>query len=854
MAKASVRARAGIAAAAAALTCLLAAAPGAGAAIAPTLPLSCSPHSTPPENYFFCDDGVPNAGGLLPNLAGASAVTVPAKYGGDGFSGLPPSAGAPTDPGADAGGNVALDVDISYPNPADFSGPRPLLVFMHGCCSGSKASWENQGAAPGQRFDGGGELWHYNNAWFASRGYVVVNYTSRGFVDGQNRGSTGQTQLDSRSFEINDFQHLSCQVAQLFNGSGALPDVDPAKVVATGGSYGGGFSWMALTDPLWNCGPAGDGGLNMRLAAVAPKYGWTDLANSLVPTGTHSGRAGALADFSGCDSGPVQANGSGCPGPQTPIGLPKRSIVSGLFISGASGVPPGTPHTTFPASIVTTFACTQGPDLTPGDAVCPGVTATLAEFIRERSAYYQQAFFNNLAADPGTYAVPIFAAGTSTDWLFPSIEHRRMINRLRSVVPGYPVQAYYGDYQHFTQNKARVWGDVCGSGPGAHVCNNADYGGNFDSAPAGRTRQGVTSRLNAFIDHYAATPSGPADPGQPGFDTTAELEVCPQNAASLGVDPSSGGPQLVAGSFEELAPNTLTVEATGAQTTTNKAVPNNHAVTADPIVNDNTNGGACPAESGASAGAGSGVASYTSQPLPRVFTMVGGSSITVRFGAAGPVSQMNARVYDVLPNGTALLVDRGPRRLLASEVSQGLVTYELYGNGWRFPAGHRVRIELAQDDDPFLHLTEAPSSASLSRAVLRVPIPEPSATIKASPTLRRGRCANRTVGTRRGERLVGSRRGDRIRGRGGRDRVLGRAGKDCLRGDRGRDRIAGGSGRDKVVGGRGRDRLGGGRGRDRIFARDRKRDRVRCGRGRDRAVVDRVDAVRGCEKVKRRRR
>ena len=27
--------------------------------------------------------------------------------------------------------------------------------------------------------------------------------------------------------------------------------------------------------------------------------------------------------------------------------------------------------------------------------------------------------------------------------------------RLRSVVPRYPIQAYHGDYQHFTQNKAK---------------------------------------------------------------------------------------------------------------------------------------------------------------------------------------------------------------------------------------------------------------------------------------------------------------------------------------------------------------------------------------------------------------
>lgn len=274
-------------------------------------------------------------------------------------------------------------------------------------------------------------------------------------------------------------------------------------------------------------------------------------------------------------------------------------------------------------------------------------------------------------------------------------------------------------------------------------------------------------------------------------------------------------------------------------------------------------------ENDGAGGAGPGVASYTSEVLPNDFTMLGGTSLTVTFTATGPVAQMDARLYDLQPGGGALLVDRGPRRLRTTEASSGQVTYELFGSGWRFPAGHRIRFELVQDDDPFLHLTEAASSASLSKAVLRIPIREPSATIKASPTLKKGRCANKTVGTKLGEMLKGSRRGDRILGRGGRDRITGLAGRDCLAGQVGNDRIAGGAGKDRVNGGRGRDKISGGRGkdlvvggpgrdviagghgRDRLRARDHKPDLVRCGKGRDRAIVDRHDKLVGCEKVKR---
>jgi dienelactone hydrolase len=822
----------------------------ATAAIPASLTSGCVTDVTPPENYVFCDDGVPAQGGTTPNQTGAAAITVPARYstlGGDTFTGLPPQAlDAAAVPGASAGGTVALDVDISYP--AGASGSLPMVVFMHGCCSGQKTSWEAQDQAAGTRFDKGGELWHYNNAWFASRGYVVINYTARGFVNGQNQGSTGETQLDSRSFEINDFQSLSCQVAQLFNTTGGLPDIDPDNLVATGGSYGGGFAWLALTDPRWNCQNAGAGptfNFDMGLSAIAPKYGWTDLAYSLVPTGMHFGTPGQLPATNGCSSGPTQLDGSGCPAPQNPNGLAKASILTALYATGA-GIP-GQAHTTFAPSITTSLVCLQGPEAALAIPPCSGIGTTLAEFLRERSAYYQGDFFAHIANNDPGYKVPVFDAATFTDPLFTAVENRRMINRLLSIDPGYPLQAYYGDYQHFVTNKAKVWGDTCGGDH--HVCTVGDYPGlNFNADPSGLVRRGVTTRLNRFVDFYAQ-PSGNPSPPAPAFDVTAELQVCAENAPSLGALADEGGPQFTASTFEQLAPNALTVNATGAQTTTNKAAPNPHALSSDPLGNFLSRQGRCVVETSP---AGPGVASYTSDRLPSDFTMIGQSTATVVFGATGPVGQMNIRLYDVFPDGRAVLVDRGPRRLTGPEVSGGSVTFQIHGNGWRFPAGHRVRIELAQDDDPFVKRSEVPSSAALSRAVLRIPIPEPSATINAKPTLRGGRCANKTVGTRLGERLVGSPRGDRINGRRGRDLVLGKAGKDCLFGEGGPDRVAGGKGKDVVSGGPKKDRLAGGAGPDKMLARDNKRDVVLCGKGKDRALVDGVDKLRGCEKVARR--
>ena len=67
--------------------------------------------------------------------------------------------------------------------------------------------------------------------------------------DGNNHGSTGQTELDSRSYEINDYQHLACQVLGAvgkFNPvTGPKLAINPSRVVTTGGP-------TAAASPGWH--------------------------------------------------------------------------------------------------------------------------------------------------------------------------------------------------------------------------------------------------------------------------------------------------------------------------------------------------------------------------------------------------------------------------------------------------------------------------------------------------------------------------------------------------------------------------------------------------------------------------
>jgi dienelactone hydrolase len=675
----------------------------------------------PGFSVLRCDDGTPTAGGTTANEGGTAAVTVPAEYAG--YRRLPKRAeDATSKPGADSEGNVALDASVTLPAT---SGRRvPLVVMMHGCCAGSKTNWQ------ADTFDAPGERWHYSDSWFAARGYAVITYTSRGFVNGSNQGSTGETQLDSRSYEINDYQHLACQVTHasrrgLFDDvTGERIRVDPRRVVVTGGSYGGGFSWLALTDPRWRCpAQAGAGKQRMRVRAVAPKYGWTDLVHSLVPTGLHTQRPGDLPDPSGCDSGPVQVNGDPCKDP-APIGLVKRSIVAGLYASGKTGVPPGSSHTTFPPEIDQAISCLEGtyPPV-PGDPNCENVISqTLPEFLRERSAYYQDRFFRKAARRP-SWRIPVWNAAAFTDPLFPPTEHVRMVNRLRSISKRYPVQTYQGDFQHFVQNKDKEWADVCET-EDRHRCRVDEYVNGFNRAPANRVSVGATTMLNRFIDHYAR-PAGNPRQGRPKFNVTAALQICPENAGQRPAD--EPGPRFKAATFDALSRGTERFSFEDTQTTTSLAAPNPHAVAADPVGNQAANGRRCAPGDGP---AGPGVATYTTEPLGKRRTLIGPTRIAVDFDVAPPTAtglQLNARLYDVAPGGDSVLVDRGPRVLTPEEIEAGRVVFWTHGNGWRFEAGHSVRVELAQDDEPFVHRTDSPfglSSLSLSSVDLALPVRE----------------------------------------------------------------------------------------------------------------------------------
>src|SRR5215218_1069012 len=69
---------------------------------------------------------------------------------------------------------VPIDVDVTLPESGD--GPFPTIVMVHGLGQ-SKTAFETTD----ENGDGAVQRFHYNNVFYAKRGYAVVNLSQRGY-------------------------------------------------------------------------------------------------------------------------------------------------------------------------------------------------------------------------------------------------------------------------------------------------------------------------------------------------------------------------------------------------------------------------------------------------------------------------------------------------------------------------------------------------------------------------------------------------------------------------------------------------------------------------------------------------
>ena len=101
-------------------------------------------------------------------------------------------------------------------------------------------------------------------------------------------------------------------------------------------------------------------------------------------------------------------------------------------------------------------------------------------------------------------------------------------------------------------------------------------------------------------------------------------------------------------------------------------------------------------------------------------TLIGQPVVTGQVVTKGDSGQLDARLWDLNPKThQERLADRGAYRLTDNQ--RGSVRFTLDGDGWRFPRGHRIVVELLGRDAPTYGPSPAKFSATLTNVGVMLP-------------------------------------------------------------------------------------------------------------------------------------
>ncbi|HEX4903502.1 MAG TPA: CocE/NonD family hydrolase C-terminal non-catalytic domain-containing protein [Acidimicrobiales bacterium] len=113
--------------------------------------------------------------------------------------------------------------------------------------------------------------------------------------------------------------------------------------------------------------------------------------------------------------------------------------------------------------------------------------------------------------------------------------------------------------------------------------------------------------------------------------------------------------------------------------------------------------------------------------VPGDLVLMGGPVVRVDVTTTGPDVPLSARLWDVAPDGSAQgLVTRGTYRIAGAGPAR--VENQLAPQGYRFPAGHRVKLELTANDAPYFQASNVPAVATIGDVELVLPLLEAPAT------------------------------------------------------------------------------------------------------------------------------
>jgi hypothetical protein len=648
-----------------------------------------------------------------------------------------------------------IDVNVALPPAPDAGpdGPYPLVMHFHGY-GGSKLSLDAL------------------KRW-TEQGYAAFSMSDRGFgpcgekpVPPPYCADGGWVRLLDTRYEVRD--------AQLF--AGMLVDdgvADPARIGATGGSYGGGLS-MALA-ALRNRVMLEDeslvawespNGTPISLAAAAPEIPWSDLAYSLMPNGRTLDYV-ADAPYTGR------------------VGVMKQTFVSGLYASGEATGYYAPPLVDPDADLRTWFTRINSGEPYDGD---PVVTDVLDEVTSHHSSYY---------IDHSIEPAPLLISNGWTDDIFPADEAIRFYNRTRSEYPGADVSLFFLDYGH--------------------------QRGQSKAADVALLRQ----RQDEFFAHHLTGAAAP----DPAERVTTLTQTCPGDAASGGPHTAPSWAAIAPGEVRGEFPGSQTIQPSvptdAERGQAYDPISSNDACATAPG-SDQAGAAsyrlaAAPAGGYTLMGSPTVVADFTlesstSQVAARLLDVApDGDATLVARGLWRPATGGTTReVFQLHPNGWKFAEGHVAKlELLPADAPYGRPS-----NGQAPVSVENLELRLPVLEAPG-GVVSAPAPKVVPDGYELAPEWDP---VGSEPLARcRGRGA--TIVARKGSVTLGTAAGDVIVGTAGPDRIRARRGDDliCARG--GRDRIRGGSGDDSLWTGPGRDSAGGGGGEDTIDGKPERRRR-----------------------------
>jgi fermentation-respiration switch protein FrsA (DUF1100 family) len=552
---------------------------------------------------------------------------------------------------------VPLDVDVTLPETG--KGPFPTIVMLHGF-GGDKTDFETTspaGPAP-EEAGGGSTIYRYNNVFYARRGYAVVNYTARGFGNSCGGGPAGDHAgpCGTGYIRLADSRYEARDTQYLL---GLLADegvTRPRDIGVTGISYGGGQSIELAF--LRNRFRTPKGALRPWRS---PDGKPMEIAAAW-PRWPWSDLVSALIP-NGRD---LDTEVAGAEQSLRPYGVPIASYLNGLYLTGVlsgyycGGAPASIPCTDTEANITQDKAyIDQGPPLSAA-----AVTA-LKGIYRNHGGYPLR--FLEGASRPS----PLLIESGWTDELFPVEQGLRVYSYVRSLGPRAAVALQLGDLGHSRGSNK----------PGLnHYFNN--------------------QAARFFAAHLlGAKKKAPA----PGL-VTAFTTTCP-------ITTPDGGP-FKATRWRDLHPGSFRFGAGAPQELTSSGGSAQIGRELDPVFGTTDACKTIPTtleENSVYAGA----------TVKRGFTMLGRPTVEAQISSTGQYGQIDARLWDVSPEGTQLLVDRGVYALTNGQ--SGRITFQLHGNGYRFAKGHIARLQLLGRDAPYYQPGNFPFSVRAAK--LRVTLP-----------------------------------------------------------------------------------------------------------------------------------